>query len=80
MGNDGFLQMFVLWLDCGQRIKDLLLDKLSIFSGKDVLLLLWETDEPILSKVNIVKFGNPLSFEILNFWLLVTVCSMPRGL
>ena len=34
MGNDGFLQMFILWLDCSQRIKDLLLDKLNIFFRK----------------------------------------------
>ena len=43
MGNDGFLQMFILWIECSQRKKDLVLDKLSIFSGKDIFLLLWET-------------------------------------
>ena len=80
MGNDGSLKIFVLWLDCSQRIKDLLLDKFSIFSGKDVFLLLWETHEPILSRVDIVKFGNPSSFDLWNFWLLVTICGMPRGL
>ena len=42
MANNGFLEMFILWMDCSQRIKDLFLEKLSIFSGKDVFLLLWE--------------------------------------
>ena len=28
--NDGFLQMFMCYIDCSQRIKDLLLDKVSI--------------------------------------------------
>ena len=28
--NDGFLQMFMCYIDCSQRIKDLLLDKFSI--------------------------------------------------
>ena len=63
MGNDGFLQMFILWPDCSQRIKDLLLDKSSIFLVKDIFLLLWENHEPILSKDDIVKFVNPLSFD-----------------
>ena len=43
MSSNGFLQIFIWWMDCSQRIKDLLLDKLSILSGKDVFLLLWET-------------------------------------
>ena len=64
MGNDGFPQMFIWLMDCRQRIKDLLLDKFSIFSGKDVFLLLWETLEPISSKVDAAKFGNPSSFNM----------------
>ena len=80
MENDGFLQMFILWPDCSQRIKDLLLDKLSIFPAKDKFLLLWENHEPILSKDDIVKFVNPSSFDIWTFWLLVTICSMLRDL
>ena len=36
--------------------------------------------EPILSKVDIAKFGNPSSFDIWTFWLLVNICSMPSGL
>ena len=34
MGNDGFLQIFISWMDCSQRIKDLLLHKWSIFQGR----------------------------------------------
>ena len=34
MGNDGFLQMFILWIECSQRKKDLVLHKLSIFQGR----------------------------------------------
>ena len=30
IGNDGFLQMFMWWMDCSQRIKDLLLDKFNV--------------------------------------------------
>ena len=30
MGNDGFLQMFMWWMDYSQRIIDLLFDKFSI--------------------------------------------------
>ena len=30
IGNDGFLQMFLWWMDYSQKIKDLLLDKFSI--------------------------------------------------
>ena len=36
--------------------------------------------EPILSKIDIPKFGNPSSFHIWTFWFLVNICSMPRGL
>ena len=36
--------------------------------------------KPILSKVDIVKFGNPSSFDIQTFWFLVTICSIPKGL
>ena len=43
MGNDGFLQLFIWWMYCSQNTKVLLLDKLSILSGKGVFLLLWET-------------------------------------
>ena len=30
LGNDGFLQMFMCYIDCSQKIKDLWLDKFSI--------------------------------------------------
>ena len=30
VGTTVFLQMFMWWTDCGQRIKDLLVDKFSI--------------------------------------------------
>ena len=30
MGNEGFLQMFMWWIDCSQKIRDLLLGKFSI--------------------------------------------------
>ena len=30
MGNSGFLQTFICWMDCSQTIKNLLLDKFSI--------------------------------------------------
>ena len=43
MGNCGFVQIPIWQMDCSQRIKDLLLVKWSIFSGKGVSLLLWET-------------------------------------
>ena len=36
--------------------------------------------EPILSKVDIAKFGNSSSFDIWTFWLLVIIWSMSRGL
>ena len=29
--NDAFLQMFMWWIDCGQKIRDLLFDKFSIW-------------------------------------------------
>ena len=47
--TDGFLQMFMWWMDYSQRMKDLLLEKFSIQ---------WEKD----------------------FWLLITLCSMPSCL
>ena len=31
IANDGFLQMFIWLMDCIQRIKDLLLEKFSIY-------------------------------------------------
>ena len=31
MGNEYFLQMFMWWMDCSQKIKDLLLGKFSIY-------------------------------------------------
>ena len=31
MGNQGFLQVFMWCMDCSQKIKDLLLDKFSIW-------------------------------------------------
>ena len=31
MGNEDFLQMFMWWMDCSQKIKDLLFDKFSIY-------------------------------------------------
>ena len=36
--------------------------------------------EPILSKVDVVKFANPSSFDIWILWVLVIICTMPRGL
>ena len=80
MGNNGFLQMFILWTDCGQRIKDLFFDKLSIFFREGYIPATLQNPEPILSKIDIAKFGNPSSFDIWTFRLLVTICSMPRDL
>ena len=80
MGNDGFLQMFVWWMDCSQRIKDLLIHKLSIFFREGCIPAILGNPEPILSKVDIAKFGNPSSFDIWTFRLLVNIWSMPRGL
>ena len=31
IGNEDFLQMFKWWMDCSQKIKDLLLGKFSIY-------------------------------------------------
>ena len=67
-------------MDCIQRIKDLFLDKLSIFFREERIPATLGNPEPNLSKVDIVKFGNPSSIDIWTFWLLVTICSMPRGL
>ena len=39
-----------------------------------------QNPEPILSKIDIAKFGNPSSFDVWTFRLLVTICSMPRDL
>ena len=72
--------MFVWWMDCSQRIKDLLIHKLSIFFREGRIPAILGNPEPILSKVDIAKFGNPSSFDIWTFWLLVTICSMPSGL
>ena len=80
MGKDGFLQMFIWWMDCNQRIKDLLLDKLSIFFREGRIPATLGNPEPILRKFDIEKFGHPSSFDICTFWFLVTICSMPRGL
>ena len=79
-GNNGFLQMFILWMDCNQKIKDLSLDKRSIFFRERHIPATMGNPEPILSKADIVKFGNPSSLDIWTFWLLVTICSLPRGL
>ena len=49
MGNDGFLQMFMWWMDRGQRIKYLLLDKFSIWWGKDGFLLLCQHSGKLLA-------------------------------
>ena len=40
IGSDGFLKMLMWWMDCSQRIKDLLLDKFSIHWEKGRFLLL----------------------------------------
>ena len=49
MGNNGFLQTFICWMDCSQRIKDLLHDKYSIRWEKDRFLLPWENVGPMSS-------------------------------
>ena len=45
MGNDGFLPLFMWWMDCSQRIKELLLDKCSIKWGNNKFLLLCPPSE-----------------------------------
>ena len=64
IGNDGFLQMFMCWMDYSQRIKDLLPDKFG----------------PMLSKDDVVKFCNSSWLEKWTFRLLAPLCSTPRGL
>ena len=81
MGNDGFLRMLIWWMDCSQRIKELFIDKFSIFFwGGGRIPATLGNPEPTLSKIDIAKFGNPSFFDIWTFWILVNICSMPRGL
>ena len=55
MGNDGFLQMFMWWMNFSQRIITLLLDKFSIYWGKVGFLLLYpHSGKP---KVDVKKFA-----------------------
>ena len=68
--------MFVWWMDCSQRIKDLLIHKLSTFFREERIPAILGNPEPILSKVGISKFGNPSSFDIWTFRLW----NMPRAL
>ena len=75
-----FPRMFVWWMDCSHRIKDLLIHKLNIFFREGRISAILVNPEAILSKVDIAKFGNPSSFDIWTFRLLVNIWSMPRAL
>ena len=41
---------------------------------------LWGTLGPMLRKVDVRKFGNPLWLDISTFWLLFSLKGMPSGL
>ena len=51
-------------MDYIQKIKDLSLDKRIIFFREGHIPATLGNPEPILSKVDIVKFGNPSSLDV----------------
>ena len=62
IGNTGFLQRFMRFMDCSQGIKDITLKIWYLVRGRQIpvtLSPLWVTLGPMLSKVDLIKFGSP---------------------
>ena len=67
MGNDPFLQIFISWMLCSQRRER----RIPATMGKP-----WT----YLKQGWFYKAWESSSLDIWILWLLVTLCSMPRGL
>ena len=92
MGNQVSLQIFMRWIDCSQRIIDL---KNCLKNSKSFVLknFDWEREKSLLlcslsgkpcdlcqTKLMLWSFSSPSWFDLWTFWLLASMCSMPRGL
>ena len=90
MGNQVSLQIFMWWIGGSQRIIDLLFEEKQICGSQKKLTggegnssyssLSGKPCDLCQTKLMLWRFSNPSWLDIWNFWLLVTLCSMPRGL